>query len=91
MKFYMEETVRFLKMHRGNKFRGKEIDRHINQVTGNQDRYTQARAALCGATNNGGTPACLTIAEKMGLVGSVKRTKDAYGVSVFQYVEVEDY
>tara|TARA_R100000049_G_C1934344_1_gene78194 strand:+ start:712 stop:987 length:276 start_codon:yes stop_codon:yes gene_type:complete len=91
MKFHMEEIVRFLKKHRGNKFRGKEIDRHINQVTGNQDRYTQARAALCGATNNGGTPVRLTIAEKMGLVGSVKRTKDAYGVSVFQYVEVEDY
>ena len=86
MKFHMEEIVRFLKLYKGNKFRGKEIDRHINEVTGNQDRYTQARAALCGATNNGGTPACLKIAEKMGLVGLVKRTKDSYGVRVVQYV-----
>ena len=86
MKFHMEEIVRFLKRYKGNKFRGKEIDRHINEVTGNQDRYTQARASLCGSKNNGGTPACLPIAEKMGLVGLVKRTKDSYGVSVFQYV-----
>ena len=42
MKFHMEEIVRFLKLYKGNEFRGKEIDRHINEVIGNQDRYTQA-------------------------------------------------
>jgi hypothetical protein len=86
MKFHMKLIVSFLKKYRGNKFRGKDIDKEVNRVTGDCDRYTQARAALSGMTSQGAPPACLKVAEKLGLVGSIKRTKDRYGISVFQYV-----